>query len=268
MNILEAIFLGAIQGIAEFLPISSSGHLALAEHFLDLGATPLLFDILLHVATLASVCIVFRKRIAELFCVLVRWIARKSRDTDKGDLSIILALVVATGCTGIIGFAIKDYVENLSPFWISCCLVVTGVILFVSGRYQPKKAVAVPGLVQGIIIGCAQGIGVTPGISRSGSTIAASLLSGVDRKAAGEFSFLLSIPAIVAAFILELKDADTLTGTVSALPLAAGMITAFAVGYFSLRFLLGLINRGKLAWFAFYLVPAGTALAIYFAGVI
>jgi undecaprenyl-diphosphatase len=267
MTVLQAIFLGAIQGLAEFLPISSSGHLALAEHFLELGEVPLLFDILLHVATLAAVCITFRKRIAELFCAFGRWVVRKPLESDRNDQSIIVAFVAATVMTAIIGFAIKDYVEAISPFWISICLSITGVLLFVSGRYEPKKTTEVPGLAQGIVIGIAQGIGVTPGISRSGSTIAASLLSGVNRKAAGEFSFLLSIPAILAAFILELKDADTLSGTVSAVSLAVGMLTAFTVGYVSLKFLLGLINRGRLGWFAFYLVPAGIALAIHFAGV-
>jgi Uncharacterized bacitracin resistance protein len=265
MNIFQSVLLGAIQGFAEFLPISSSGHLAIASYFLGQSAVPLLFDILLHLATLGSVCLVFRKRIATLCCVLWRAVIRRPLDADADDRKVLVALVAATAMTGIIGFAIKDFAEALTPFWISCCLVVTGIVLFLSGRYQPKKVVAVPGLVQGLIIGSAQGIGVLPGISRSGSTIAASLFSGVDRRAAGEFSFLLSIPAIIAAFILELKDADTLSGTVSAVPLIAGMLTAFAVGYLSLKFLLGLINRGKLGWFAFYLVPAGISLAVYFA---
>jgi undecaprenyl-diphosphatase len=267
MTIIQAMLLGAVQGVAEFLPISSSGHLAIAEELLGLAEVPLLFDILLHVATLASVCIVFRARIAELFGVLWRVITRSSPDSDRNDRTIIVALIVATAMTGIVGLAIKDFVESFSPFMISICLAVTGVLLFASGRYEPKTTRAFPGAAQGFVIGIAQGIGVTPGISRSGATISASLLTGVNRKAAGEFSFLLSIPAILAAFILELKDADTLSGAVSAAPLAVGMITAFAVGYVSLKFLLGLINRGRLGWFALYLVPAGIALAIHFAGV-
>jgi len=265
MTIFQAVSLGAIQGLAEFLPVSSSGHLSLAAYFFGQQDVPLLFDILLHLATLAAVLIVFRKRIGELFCVLGRFIIRKSREDRPGRRENHRVLLVATAMTAVIGFSIKDFAENLSPFYISCCLVVTGLILFFSGRYRAKKTIAVPGPVQGLIIGAAQGIGVFPGISRSGITISASLLSGVDRKAAGEFSFLLSIPAILAAFILELKDADTLSSSVSALPLVAGMVTAFAVGYFSLKFLLGLINRGKLGWFAFYLVPAGISLAFYFA---
>lgn len=265
MTIMQSILLGAIQGLAEFLPISSSGHLAIAAYFLGQSAVPLLFDVLLHLSTLGAVCLVFRKRIAELCLVLWRVVTRKSGPADAPDRTLILSLMIATVLTGIIGFAIKDYVEALAPFWIACCLVLTGVMLFLAGRYVPAKVVSSPGIAQGVIIGLAQGIGVVPGISRSGITISSALASGLDRKAAGEFSFLLSIPAILAAFILELKDADNLVGAVQAVPLAAGMLTAFAVGYFALKFLIGLINRGKLGWFALYLVPAGTALAVYFA---
>ncbi len=265
MTILQSIMLGAIQGFAEFLPISSSGHLAIASYFLGQASVPLLFDVMLHLATLFAVLLVYRKRIVELFFVLVRVVTGKSGEDDRADRGTILALVVATAFTGAIGFALKDVVENMAPFWISCCLVATGVMLIVAGRWVPRKALAAPGLLQGVIVGVAQGIGVTPGISRSGITISASLVSGVERKAAGEFSFLLSIPAILAAFILELKDADTLKGAVDAVPLALGMLTAFAVGYLALKFLIGLINKGKLGWFALYLIPAGITLAAYFA---
>jgi undecaprenyl-diphosphatase len=265
MTIVQSVLLGAIQGFAEFLPISSSGHLAIASYFLGESAVPLLFDVMLHLATLAAVILVYRARIAELLGVCWRVITRRSPESDRADRGLILAIIIATAITGVIGFAIKDRVEKLSPFWISCFLVVTGVLLLVSSRWQPKKKVSSPGLAQGVIVGIAQGIGVAPGISRSGITISASLMSGVERKAAGEFSFLLSIPAILAAFILELKNADTLTGSVQVLPLALGMLTAFVVGFFALKFLIGLINKGKLGWFALYLIPVGTALAAYFA---
>lgn len=265
MTIIQSILLGAIQGFAEFLPISSSGHLAIASYFLGQDAVPLLFDVMLHLATLAAVLLVYRARIVDLLLVCFRVVTRRSGEEDRADRGLILAIIVATAITGVIGFALKDVVEGLSPFWISCCLVVTGILLLVSSRWQPKKQVASPGIAQGVIVGIAQGIGVAPGISRSGITISASLMSGVERKASGEFSFLLSIPAILAAFILEFKDADTLTGTVHPVPLALGMLTAFAVGYFALKFLIGLINRGKLGWFALYLIPVGTALAAYFA---
>lgn len=264
MTIVQAVLLGAIQGLAEFLPISSSGHLAIASRFIANQQSPLLFDILLHVATLASVTLVFRIRIAELFMTAVRFLIRKSLQSDKRDQSILLALVAGTAVTGIAGFLLKDLVSGLSPFVISCCFIVTGLILVVSGRYKPVKTSETPGILQALIIGFAQGVGVVPGISRSGSTISASLFTGLDRKTAGEFSFLLSIPAILAAFILELKSADTLGTQIPVSALAAGMLTSFIVGYFSLKILLGLIQRGKLGWFAVYLVPAGTVLAVYF----
>jgi undecaprenyl-diphosphatase len=265
MTILQAIILGSIQGLAEFLPISSSGHLAIAAHFLGQSEAPLLFDILLHLATLGAVCLVFRSTIGRLIAAAWRFVIRKNSPEDRSSLALILALMVATAFTGIIGFAIKDFVANISLFWVSCCLAITGVVLLASSLVKPKNPVQTPGLLQALWVGIAQGIGVIPGISRSGSTISASLFSGLDRKAAGEFSFLLSIPAILAAFMLELKDADTLAGTVSVTSLGAGMLSAFLVGYLALKFLIGLINRGKLGWFAAYLIPAGISLAIWFA---
>lgn len=264
MTILQAVFLGAIQGLAEFLPVSSSGHLAIASRFLTEQQSPLLFDILLHVATLASVTLIFRVRIAELFMTAVRCVIRKPLESDKRDQSILLALIAGTVVTGLAGLLLKDLVAGISPFIISCCFIFTGMLLVVSGRYKPAETTGTPGIFQALIIGCAQGIGVIPGISRSGSTISASLFAGLDRKTAGEFSFLLSIPAILAAFILELKSADTIGMQIPFAALAAGMLTAFIVGYFSLKILLGLIQRGKLGWFAVYLVPAGSALAVYF----
>lgn len=273
MTLIQAIVLGAIQGVAEFLPISSSGHLALTAYFFGQSDVPLLFDILLHLSTLAAVLIVFYKPILELLGVLGRFIIRKSKPEDAAGLKTVLALLIATGVTAVIGFTLKDLVDpgTYAPesqkwfyVFVSVCLVVTGSVLLVSGRYKPKNTVSVPSPLQAAIVGLAQGFGVLPGISRSGSTIAASLFAGLDRKKAGEFSFLLSIPAILAAFMLELKDADTLVGSIAVAPLAAGMLTAFLVGLVSLKFLLGLINRGKLSWFAAYLIPLGLVLATYF----
>ncbi len=265
MTILQSVLLGALQGLAEFLPVSSSGHLAIAQHFMDLGEVPLLFDILLHVATLCSVCLVFRARIGELFATLWRLLTGRPRAGDESNRTMILALLAGTAVTAAVGILLRDAVEALPLFWVAVCLALTGVLLVASGRFRPRAVRPVPGVLSGVAIGLAQGIGVIPGISRSGITVSAALFAGVDRKAAGEFSFLLSIPVILGAFILELESADTLSGTVSAVPLAVGMLTAFAVGYLSLRFLLALINRGKLGWFAAYLVPAGISLAMYFA---
>ena len=179
MSIIQAVILGAIQGVAEFLPISSSGHLALAAYFFGQADVPLLFDVLLHLSTLAAVLIVFRAPLLGLLAVFGRFIARKPKAGDEDGLKMIVALIIGTAVTAVIGFAIKDLVdpnafgpENQKWFYaaVSVCLVITGAVLLVSGRYRPKKTVPVPGPLQAVLVGLAQGIGVIPGISRSGST--------------------------------------------------------------------------------------------------
>ena len=260
MTIIQAIFLGAVQGVAEFLPISSSGHLAVAEYFLGHTDVPIIFDILLHIATLGAVCIVFYKQIWRLLTVLGRVIIRKNTVEDSADLKLIGALLISTVVTGLIGIVLKDVVQAKNLLFIAVCFIITGVVLLLSTKLQSKKNVAVPSVLQAVIIGAAQGIGVLPGISRSGSTIAAALLTGISRERAGEYSFLLSIPAILAAFIFELKSADTISGSIGIAALIAGMLTSFIVGFFSLTFLLKLIKGGKLGLFACYLIPAGIIL--------
>ena len=260
MTILQALLLGAVQGIAEFLPISSSGHLAVAEYFLGYAGIPIIFDILLHVATLGAVCIVFHKRIGRLLAVSGRFIIRRQTSDDSEDLKLIFALLISTAVTGGIGVMIKNLVILKNIRFIAAGFVITGIVLLVSGKIRRTAAQSVPSLFQAVIIGAAQGIGVLPGISRSGSTISAALLSGVDRERAGEYSFLLSIPAILAAFIFELKSARTVTASISLLPLTVGMITSFIVGLASLTFLLKVIKKGKLGMFGYYLIPAGGLL--------
>ncbi len=263
MTLLQAFFLGVIQGLAEFLPISSSGHLALAEHFFGQTDVPIIFDILLHIATLGAVCIVFYKQIFRLFAVLWRFIIRKNTEDDRGDLKLIVALLVSTAITGAIGILIKDIVQQKKIELIAAGFIATGTILILSERIHFKNTHKIPTLLHAVIIGAAQGIGVLPGISRSGSTISAALLTGLDREKAGEYSFLLSIPAILAAFIFELKDADTLSDSVAVIPLVVGMTAAFGVGLFSLIGLLKLIKKGRLRLFAYYLIPLGCLLFLF-----
>ena len=260
MTVIQAIFLGAIQGIAEFLPISSSGHLAVAEYFLGHTDVPIIFDILLHIATLGAVCIVFYKQIGRLLAVLGRFIIRKNTEADRSDLRLIAALLISTAVTGIIGIVLKDIAQAKNMLFIAGCFIITGVTLFISGRIRPEKTGTVPSVLHALIIGAAQGAGVLPGISRSGSTIAAALLTGLDREKAGEYSFLLSIPAILAAFIFELKSADTISSSIGTAAMIAGMLTAFIVGLLALRFLLALVKKGRFGVFAYYLIPAGGLL--------
>ena len=271
MSVLEGILLGLLQGIAEFLPISSSGHLAIAQELFNLEDVPLLFDVFLHLATLGAVVLFFRKRIWSLLQVVGRWIARRSLPEDKADLQTILALLLGTLVTGIFGIFLSDVVEDIDEKLICVGFFITaGLLIFGDAmeerRRKKRLAADLDATVgkasdvkplQGLGIGLAQGFGVLPGISRSGSTIAGALLCGVDREQAGEFSFLLSIPAILGAFVLQLEDLDEIGSAVGIAPVVAGCISAFIAGIFALSVLMKIVRKGKLEWFAVYLIPLG-----------
>lgn len=271
MTIIQGILLGILQGVTEFLPVSSSGHLAVAQNLFGLGEVPLLFDVFLHLATLCAVVIYFRRQIWLLLCAFGRWISRKpiADDAEKANRMTVLAIILATVVTGVIGVFTAKFIPDLSIKYVCAGFLVTAVLLVLSSLLQKMqektKDVAVESASascgiswkQALIIGLAQGVGTLPGISRSGSTISGALLSGVDRVKAGEFSFIVSIPAILGAFVLELKDIHHVGASVGAEPVIAGCAAAFAVGYISLVWLMRLIRKGKLEWFAAYLVPLG-----------
>lgn len=274
MTVLQGILLGALQGIAEFLPISSSGHLAVAQNLFGLEEVPLLFDVFLHLATLFAVCIYFRKKIWELLKILGRFIARKPRKelennedllcgTEIAGRKTILAIIITTAITGIFGIFTSKMIPELSIKVTCAGFIFTAFLLIISSFIEKKSHISEEktpkgiSVCQSIVIGFMQGVGTLPGISRSGSTIAGALFSKVDRKAAGDYSFIVSIPAILGAFILELKDLGEVSSSIGFLPVFAGCVTAFVFGYFSLVFLMKLIRKGKLAFFACYLIPLG-----------
>ena len=271
MSVVEGVLLGLLQGVAEFLPISSSGHLALAQELFDLDDVPLLFDIMLHLATLGVVLLFFRRKIWSLLKVAGRWLAHRSLPEDKADVRTIVALLLGTAVTGVFGIILSDLVEDYSEKLICVGFFITAGLLIFSDAVEERRRKKLlesgsDGLVttrtgvrplQGLGIGLAQGIGVLPGISRSGSTIAGALLCGVDREQAGEFSFLLSIPAILGAFVLELDDLDAIGDSVGVAPVVAGCVAAFVAGIFALSVLMKIVRKGKLEWFALYLIPAG-----------
>lgn len=278
MSVIQGILLGILQGIAEFLPISSSGHLAVAQNIFGLDDLPLLFDVFLHLATLAAVCLYFWRKIWELLKCFGRWISRSpkvkenSKDYDvvlaQKDLAnrkLIIAIILSTVVTGVMGILSSKLIPNISIKVTCCGFLVTSLFLILSSVIEKrtsrlaqnsddKKNPSVS-KVQALIIGFMQGIGTLPGISRSGSTIAGALFCGVDRSLAGEFSFIISIPAILGAFILELKDLGEVSSSIGAAPVIAGCAAAFATGYISLTFLMKMIKKGKLQYFALYLIP-------------
>lgn len=293
MTVLQGIILGVVQGIAEFLPISSSGHLQLIQTLFGLEEVPLLYDVFLHLATLFAVCIYFRQRIWKLLKIFGRWISKKERKeavdeedflcgSDEAGRRTIIAIIITTAITGAIGIVTSKLIPDLSIKYVCAGFIITAILLIVSFVISRKRenqhvagngnlAVAEAGtvagsssakgisIIQSVIIGFMQGFGTLPGISRSGSTIAGALFSKLDAKSAGDYSFIVSIPAILGAFILELKDLAEVSSSIGFWPVFAGCLAAFIVGYFSLSVLMKLIYRGKIVWFSAYLIPLGIA---------
>lgn len=273
MSYLQSIFLGILQGVAEFLPISSSGHLALFQHWMGLKETPIIYDILLHVASLLVVFFYFRKLIARLFLVFFRWIGRKSKPEDKTDLLMILAVILSTAVTFAGYLLLKLFYdvdkakENL--FIVFSLFIFTGIILILQRfiRVPPKEEGKITPL-QAIIVGIGQCFGLFPGISRSGATISAAIFCGVKRESAGELSFLIAIPAILGSLIFKIADLGEVMGSESAsafsIPvLIVGMLFAFISGMIVFPLLIKILKKDKLWFFSVYLIPLGLSGLLY-----
>ena len=264
MSLIESLLLGLLQGATEFLPVSSSGHLIMARFLFGIESIPILFDILLHISTLVAVLLVFRRRILAIFVSLIRWAARRVDAEDRVNLKLLALIVVATVCTGVVGGALSYLDAELYPKLVSSLFIVTGVILICTKLMHGTKQYGQIGILEGVVTGLAQGMGVLPGISRSGITIAAALATGVDREKAGEFSFMIAIPAIIGAALLDIRQAGDLLDVIAPVSLAAGMAAAFLSGLVCLVLLLKLIKSGKLYLFSIYLIPLGIALLILY----
>jgi undecaprenyl-diphosphatase len=261
MSALESFALGALQGLAEFLPISSSGHLLLVRRLMGLGQVPALYDVLLHVASLGVVLVAFRRRIGSVLAALGRWVAGRSGEEDSEELRLLLYLLLATAVTAAVGFAMDRLEPRIlaHPKILSAFFLATGLILLATLWFKGGRGYRQLGIPSALLIGLAQGIGVLPGISRSGIAIAACLACGLEREKAGEFAFLLAIPAILGALLLKLRELGGLEAQVRPLVLAAGFLASFAFGLASLFLLLRVIRRGRLAFFSIYLAPLSVA---------
>jgi len=250
MNYLSAALLGLLQGLTEFLPVSSSGHLAITQHYLPGFSQPgLLFDILLHLATMGAVIIYFRRDILLLTTSL--W----SRGTEAQTYRrLLLLIVIASIPTGIIGLSFKDFFEGLfdQPAVVASMLLVTGTLLWLAERLaKGARPLAELNWKDALVAGTVQGLAIIPGISRSGSTIAALLLRQVDGQCAARFSFLMALPAIFGATLLSLGDLDGLQAS-QLPPYAVGMAVAFVSGLAAIHFLLALLRQKRLIFFALY----------------
>ena len=269
MTLLEAILLGILQGLTEFLPISSSGHLVLAQKFLGLKEHLVFFDVMLHLGTLFAVFVVYRQALAKLIKTGLATLGngqfyRKPLTTVNASVELRFIWLILLGMipTGIIVMLFKSDLESFfdDVQLVSIMLIITGIILQLPRlRKQPTEGSdSASGKIRtwhAPLIGIAQGGTITPGISRSGSTISLALFLGIPAKTAAEYSFLLSIPAILGAVVLKIPDiGDT---HIPYYILAAGMFASFIVGYIALRFLLAVLNRGKFSLFSYYCVVLG-----------
>ena len=260
MSLLSSIILGLIQGVAEFLPISSSGHLAIAEHLLGMTGLeiPEFFDVLLHLGTLIAVFAAYwddiRDMVVEFFCG-VRDLAHRTTPTPVPPARRLILLIIVGTLPLLVVLPIKDLVEGLADnmYFVGGALIVTGFLLFASDRVKKgRKTEKNATLVDVLLVGAAQAVATCPGISRSGTTITAGCFVGFDRKFAVRFSFLLSIPAILGANVLSIKDALA-TVVWSEVPVyLAGVAVAAAVGYACIRLLKMIADKGKFGFFAYY----------------
>jgi undecaprenyl-diphosphatase len=264
MSLLQALILGVLQGLTEFLPVSSSGHLVLGQHLLNVQNPDMLsFDVYVHFGTLISVCIIFRKDIGQIIVSLLHALRTNTlRSAYQSNEYVRLGLAVLLGTipAGVIGLMYHDQIKEAfgDPKLVAVNMIVTGLILFTT-RFtrgvEPKRL----GMVSGFIVGLAQAVAILPGISRSGSTISAGLFLRLAPAMAARFSFLLSIPVIAGAALLESKTVLRQGMEIGFGPFLVGMIAAAITGYFAIKLLLRIIERGRFSWFAFYCFAVGIA---------
>jgi undecaprenyl-diphosphatase len=274
MNSTEAIILGIIQGLTEFLPVSSSGHLVLFQQLFGLKEAELFFDVCVHLGTLVAVIIVFRQEIIKIISALLQLVSlagqkEKFLQKVKSDPELKMAVFIVIGSipTAILGLLFASIADRLfsSALITGLMLMVTGLLLWLTrkaGTHAVSTSIGhlTPG--KAFIIGIVQGLAIIPGISRSGSTISTGLLLGVDRETAARYSFLLSIPAIVGAGLLSLKEGFSQTNPAIWISLL-GAVPAALVGYGALKSLLHMVKKGRLYVFAPYCWLVGL-LAILF----
>jgi undecaprenyl-diphosphatase len=260
--------LGLIQGLTEFLPVSSSGHLVVGQSVFGLAPASLLLDVVLHLGTLIPILWLYRLDIQKMVASVPRLLRPQESWSADPSLRLLLGVIVGSIPTALIGLFGRDAFSVLfgSPVAVSCAFIVTGGILLAGRRWSRSEVTAGSGGGQvtpwrAAIIGVAQGMAITPGISRSGTTISVGLIVGLERQLAARLSFVMSIPAILGAALLELREAGL--ANQEPLVLLMGASVAALSGYIALRWVLRAVRRGELHWFSWYLWPLGISLLVY-----
>ena len=268
MTYFMSILMGIIQGVAEFLPISSSGHLALFQTFFgmeNMEEKYMFFTVLLHFGTLISVCMVYWRDIVDMIREFFLGIAALAGRNDTGVAPpparrMVMLIIIATVPLFVMVF-LQDAVNQLfsNSIMVSCALLATGFILFFSDRMaRGHKTAKNATVADALIVGCGQALAVIPGLSRSGTTISVGMMRGFDRAFAVRFSFLMSLPAVLGANVLEIKDALASNFPIEELPMyLVGVAVSAVVGYFAIRLVKSLSDKGKFGKFAYYCWAVG-----------
>ena len=258
--------MGLLQGLTEYLPVSSSGHLAIVAHFLGVdGESNLAFTIAVHVATVLLTLVILWKEIVWIFKGLFKW-----DGSLNNEQRYALAIIVSMIPVGIVGVFFKDYIEEIfgaGLLVVGCCLLVTAVLLIFSYYARPRHKAHVS-LGDAFIIGLAQAVAVLPGISRSGSTIATGLLLGNRKESLAQFSFLMVIPPILGEALLDIikvahHGTEAATSGVGVAPMIVGFIASFVSGCVACRWMINIVRRGKLVYFGIYCAIVGAAVIAY-----
>lgn len=264
MSWLQALILGLVQGLTEFLPVSSSGHLAIAKELLGVEiAEDLVFEVTVHCATVLSTIIVFRKQIWKLLCGLFKF---KYNDETDYVLKICVSMIPVF----IVGVFFKDKVEALfqSILVVGVALLVTALLLFLSeslrssadGKQEARGGIS---FWQALVVGLGQAVAVVPGLSRSGTTIATGLLCGVKKDVVAQFSFLMVLVPILGEMFLDVVGGDFASSAVSVFPLLCGFAAAFLSGLFACKVMIAIVRKSKLKWFALYCALVGAAVVLF-----
>lgn len=263
MNTIEAILMGILQGLTEYLPVSSSGHLTIAANLFGIdGEQNLTFTVAVHVATVLSTLVILWKEIVWILKGLFKW-----DGAMNAEQRYALAIVVSMIPVGIVGVFFKDYVEEIfgaGLMVVGCCLLLTALLLIFSYYARPRQKENIS-LADAFVIGLAQAAAVLPGLSRSGSTIATGLLLGNKKEQLAQFSFLMVIPPILGEALLDILKAmsqgsEAATAGIGTWPLLAGFLAAFLSGCLACKWMIGIVRRGKLIYFGIYCAVVGLLL--------
>lgn len=251
MSILQAIILGIVQGLCEFLPVSSSGHLVLLQTMFGIEEGAMFFDIMLHVGTLFAVCLVYRETLMKMI------------KNPTGRLPVLL--VIATIPAVIFTLIFNDFIDEMfSVRFVGVGLLITAVLLFLSDNIaRGQRGIKEVRTSDALAMGIMQGIAIIPGISRSGSTISVGLFAGLDRRFAADFAFLMSVPAILGSLVLGIvKVTKEGLGQISIMPIIIGTIVAGISGYAAIKIMLRVIKKDKLKYFSIYVAIVGILVLI------